>query len=108
MCLNVYNLLGGNPPYDDEERKHWFPVAMGVEGVRGFPATWILDCEKDCMRDDGRVLEEEMREVRLRVQREVVRGMPHYHWAFPLPGAVEEFWGRIERGIEWVLQGTEE
>lgn len=107
MCVNVYNLLGGIPPYDDET-KHWFPVSMGVEGVRGFPPTWILDCEKDCMRDDGRVLEEEMRDAGLRVRREVVSGMPHYYWAFPVQVAVEEFWGRLVRGLEWALRDGEE
>ena len=86
MALTVYGLLGANPPYNDES-KHWFPVSMGVEGVREFPPTWIIDCEKDCLRDDGRVLQAEMEEAGLRVQREVVRGMPHYYWSFPVQKA---------------------
>ena len=56
----VYKLLDDNPPYN-EESKHWFPVTMGVEGVKDLPLTWILNCEKDCMRDDDRVLQAEMR-----------------------------------------------
>jgi acetyl esterase/lipase len=76
MFLAVYDLLGANPPYNNES-KHWFPVSMGVEGVRDFSPTWMIDCEKDCLRDDGRVLQAEMEEAGLRVKREVVRDMAH-------------------------------
>lgn len=103
MCLGVYDMLGGLPPYDDES-KHWYPVGLGVEGVREFPSTWILDAEKDCMRDDGRVLQAEMEDGGLRVKREVVEGMPHYYWAFPVQAAVDGFWKRLVGGLEWVLR----
>ena len=107
MALTVYGLLGANPSYNDES-KHWFPVSMGVEGVREFPPTWIIDCEKDCLRDDGRVLQAEMEEAGLRVQREVVRGMPHYYWSFPVQKAAADFRGRVLRGLRWVLAWGEE
>lgn len=106
MVLSVYQFLGGEPPYNDES-KHWFPASMGVEGVKDFPPTWILDCEKDCMRDDGRVLQAEMEDAGLRVKREVVKGMPHYYWAFPLKTACEGFWERLVGGLEWVLESAE-
>ena len=104
MVDGIYGLLGGNRPYNDES-KHWFPVSMGVEGVRDFPSTWILDCEKDCMRDDGRVLQAEMEDAGLRVKREVVKGMPHYYWAFPLQGAAADFRKGLLAGLKWVLDG---
>jgi versiconal hemiacetal acetate esterase len=106
MSYGVYDLLGGNPPYDDES-KHWFPVSMGAEGVRDFPPTWILDCEKDCLRDDGRVLQAEMEDAGLKVKREVVKGMPHYYWAFPVQVAAEDFRKRLLGGIKWVLESKE-
>jgi acetyl esterase/lipase len=105
MVYGIYDLLGANPPYNDES-KHWFPVGMGVEGVRDFPPTWILDCEKDCMRDDGRVLQAEMEEMGLKVKREVVKGMPHYYWAFPVQVAAKEFRDRLATGLQWVLEST--
>jgi acetyl esterase/lipase len=107
MSDGVYNLLGGNPPYNDES-KHWFPVTMGVEGVEDFPPTWILDCEKDCMRDDGRVLQAEMEDAGLKVKREVVKGMPHYYWAFPVQAAAEDFRKRLLAGLKWVLYSQED
>jgi acetyl esterase/lipase len=103
MSDEVYGLLGGNPPYDDES-KHWFPVSMGVEGVKDFPPTWILDCEKDCMRDDGRVLQAEMEDAGSQVKREVVKGMPHYYWSFPVQDAAEDFRKRLLAGLKWVLE----
>lgn len=107
MSDGVYNLLGGNPPYNNES-KHWFPVTMGVEGVKDFPPTWILDCEKDCMRDDGRVLQAEMEDAGLKVKREVVKGMPHYYWSFPLQAAAEDFRKRLVAGLKWVLESEKE
>jgi versiconal hemiacetal acetate esterase len=107
MSDGVYNLLGGNPPYNDES-KHWFPSSMGVEGVKDFPPTWILDCEKDCMRDDGRVLQAEMEDAGLKVKREVVEGMPHYYWAFPVQAAAEDFRKRLVAGLKWVLYSQED
>jgi acetyl esterase/lipase len=44
-----------DPPHNDES-KHRFHISIGVEVAKGFPPTWIIDCEKDCLRDDGRVL----------------------------------------------------
>lgn len=102
MAIGALNLLGGEPPYDDES-KHWFPVSMGVEGVRGFPPTWILDSEKDCMRDDGRVLQAELEDAEIRVKREVVKGMPHFYWIFPLQDAAEDFRQRVLGGLRWIL-----
>jgi acetyl esterase/lipase len=107
MSYGVYDLLGGNPPYNDES-KHWFPVSIGAEGVKDFPPTWILDCEKDCLRDDGRVLQAEMEDSGLKVRREVVKGMPHYYWAFPVQVAAEDFRERLLGGISWVLESKEE
>lgn len=104
MSLDVYSLLGANPPYNAESQ-HWFPVSMGVEGARSFPPTWILDCERDCLRDDGRVLQAEMEDAGLRVRREVVAGMPHYYWSFPVQRAAGEFRERLLRGLGWVLEG---
>lgn len=103
MALGVYSLLGANPPYDAESQ-HWFPASMGVEGVKGFPPTWILDCGKDCMRDDGRVLLAEMEDAGVRVRREVVEGMPHYYWCFPVQRAAGEFRERLLGGLGWVLE----
>lgn len=97
-----WSTLGGAPPYDAEFR-HWVPVSMGVEGVKGFPPTWIVDCEKDCMRDDGRVLQAALEDAGVRVKREVVKGMPHYYWAFPLQVAAEDFRVRVLEGLRWIL-----
>jgi acetyl esterase/lipase len=83
-------------------------VSMGAEGVRDFPPTWILDSEKDCLRDDGRVLQAEMEDAGLKVKREVVKGMPHYYWAFPVQVAAEDLRKRLLGGIKWVLESKEQ
>ena len=60
------------------------------------------------MRDDGRVLQAEMEDAGLKVKREVVKGMPHYYWAFPLQDAAEDFRKRLVAGLKWVLDSQEE
>lgn len=100
----VYELIGAAPPHD-EISKHWFPMSMGVEGVKGFPPTWIANSGKEHFRDDGLVLETELKDVGVRVKRVVFEGLPHYHWTFPLPKASEEFRRSLVEEIKWVLDG---
>ncbi|KAK6436612.1 hypothetical protein LTR95_007195 [Oleoguttula sp. CCFEE 5521] len=103
MARGVFHLMDGEPPYDDV-RNHWVPVAMGVEGVKGFPKTWLLNSGKECFRDDGRVLEALLKETGVPVKREVVEGMPHYYFAFPLaPDVIKHFRSRVNGGIKWCL-----
>lgn len=97
-----FNVLKCKPPYDKGTR-HWFPVMKGKEDVEGFPPTWIVNCEKEMMRDDGAVLEAELRDAVVKVQRECHEGLPHYYWCFPLPVASEEFRKSLAEGFKWVL-----
>ncbi|KAK6430399.1 hypothetical protein LTR95_013447 [Oleoguttula sp. CCFEE 5521] len=104
MSRGGFHIMDGEAPYDDK-RKHWVPVSMGVEGVKGFPRTWLLNSGKECFRDDGRVLEALLKESGVPVKRELVEGMPHYYFAFPLGGeVVEDFRQRTLRGIRWCLE----
>lgn len=78
---------------------------MGAEGVKGFPATWIFNADVEIFRDDGRVLEAVLSGAGGRVKREVMLGLPHYFWCFPLWEKGREFWERVLGGVRWVLEG---
>ena len=49
-----------------------------------------------------------MEEAGLKVKREVVKGMPHYYWAFPVQAAAEDFRKRLLAGLKWVLHSRED
>ena len=82
-----------------------FPAAGGAAAVKGFPATYLISSGNDAMRDDGAVLEAELRDAGVRVKREVVPGLGHYFWVFDLPRANERFWESVVGGMKWTLEG---
>ena len=95
-------LVGVKPPYD-EESKHYLPVSLGAEAIRGMPPTYINNAEIECMRDDGAILEAELKELGIPVKREVMPGLPHYFWSFPLEKAGASFRQKLVDGFMWVL-----
>lgn len=48
-----------------------------------FPPTYITTCEKDILRDDGRLMELKLKEAGSTVVRKHYLGLPHYFWVFP-------------------------
>ncbi|KAK5676949.1 hypothetical protein LTS10_010713 [Elasticomyces elasticus] len=103
MVLSSYDLLGARPPYTDET-KEWFPAMLGSDALQDMPKTYIVNCEVECMRDDGAVLEAELSDAGVGVKRDVMPGLPHYSWSFPLEKAGQRFRRNLVEGIRWVLE----
>lgn len=59
---------------------NWFPLVGGADTLQGFPRTYIINSEKEALRDDGRVLEAALEDVGVPVKRDVLSGLPHYFW----------------------------
>ena len=76
-AMDAFERSSGLPPYQDWT---WFPQCGGAEAVRDFPPTYIFNTDLECFRDDGGVLEAELRDAGVPVQRDVVKGFPHYFW----------------------------
>ncbi|KAK5730085.1 hypothetical protein LTR15_000019 [Elasticomyces elasticus] len=103
MVLSSYELLGAKPPYTDET-KEWFPAMLGSDALQDMPKTYIVNCEIECMRDDGAVLEAELSDAGVDVKRDVMLGLPHYSWSFPLEKVGQRFRRNLVEGIKWVLK----
>ncbi|KAF2161106.1 hypothetical protein M409DRAFT_28436 [Zasmidium cellare ATCC 36951] len=93
---------GCAPAYANGE---WFPQTRGAEAFKGFPRTWVFNTDLECFRDDGGVLELEVRDAGGVVRREVMEGWPHYFWCFPVGGGGDEFRRRLVGGLRWVIGG---
>lgn len=100
-CHATYKAAGARPPYKDHS---WFPQTGGAEALRGFPPTYIYNTDLECMRDDGRVLEAELKENGIPVKRDVQPGLPHYFWVFPIQKGGEVFRDLLVNGFTWVLE----
>ena len=58
----------------------WFPLAGGADALKGFPRTYIINTDKEALRDDGRVLEAALNDAGVPVKRDNLPGLPHYFW----------------------------
>jgi acetyl esterase/lipase len=79
-------------------------MTLGAEGMKGMPRTWIFNTDLEIMRDCGAVMEAEMRDSGVEVRREMMVGLPHYFWVFPVKKTGEEFRRRMVEGVRWVLE----
>ncbi|KAK3670813.1 hypothetical protein LTR78_009257 [Recurvomyces mirabilis] len=104
-CMKSYHGFGLAPPYEgDDERRNWFPLTIGPEALKGMPRTYIINCEIECMRDDGTVAEAQMIDAGMDVKRVVLPGLPHYFWSFPLEKAGLRFRDTLVKGVKWMLE----
>lgn len=76
-AMAAFERSSGLPPYDDWT---WFPQSGGAEALEYFPPTYIFNTDLECFRDDGGVLEAELRDAGVPVQRDLMEGFPHYFW----------------------------
>lgn len=104
-CVGAYTLLGSMPPYNDPS---WFPISMGSDAMKHFPPTYIINTDKEVMRDDGKVLEHELKDAGVPVKRDVMMGLPHYFWIFPLEKAGASFRSKLVGGFQWILETRQE
>jgi versiconal hemiacetal acetate esterase len=58
-------------------------VALNTQNHKNFPPTYIVTCEADPLRDDGKVMEECLKKADVPVKSDHYSGLPHYFWIFP-------------------------
>ncbi|EMC96563.1 hypothetical protein BAUCODRAFT_148152 [Baudoinia panamericana UAMH 10762] len=81
-CVASYRANDVLPPYGDRKAA-WFPTSLGSEALKDMPPTYIYNTDLECMRDDGTVLEAELRDAGVSTKRDVMPGLPHYFWVLP-------------------------
>lgn len=75
--MAAFQRSSGLPPYPDWT---WFPQSGGADALQNFPPTYIFNTDLECSRDDGGVLEAELRDAHVPVKRDMMTGFPHYFW----------------------------
>lgn len=81
----------------------WFPTVGGAKALEGFPRTYIINTDKEALRDDGQVLEAALRDAGVPVKRDVMPGLPHYFWCFADLKAGRQFREMLVKGLKWVF-----
>lgn len=102
--LSAYEMIVGPAGYRNVE---WFPLVGGKDALKGFPKTYIINTDKEALRDDGTVLEAVLKDVDVPVKRDNLPGLPHYFWCFPVQEAGNRFRKTLVDGIKWVVNPDE-
>lgn len=74
--------------------------------LANFPATYIVTCGADPLRDDGLVLQKQLEEAGVRVKGNHYVGLPHMFWMFPDFVGCARFNKNLLAGIKFVLEGN--
>lgn len=96
----AFGLVVGEAGYT---KLDWFPMVGGADAVKGFPRTYIVNTDKEALRDDGAVLEAALKDAGVPVKRDNLPGLPHYFWCFPVEHAGARFRKTLVDGIKWIL-----
>jgi versiconal hemiacetal acetate esterase len=78
-------------------------VVLNTENHKNFPPTYIVTCEADPLRDDGKVMEACLKKAGVPVKSDYYAGLPHYFWIFPSVTEGQEFVGNLIGGCKWVV-----
>ncbi|KAF2669342.1 alpha/beta-hydrolase [Microthyrium microscopicum] len=71
------------------------------------PRTYITYCGQDTLRDDARLMIDEIKANGGEVKFDEFKGYPHYYWTFPAPclkDAQKEYHDKLIAGIKYVLE----
>jgi len=79
-----------------------FPLHGSPGALEGFPRTYIINTDKEALRDDGTVLEAVLKELGIPVKRECMAGLPHYFWCYPVQKSGQRFRDLLIEGVRWV------
>lgn len=71
--------------------------------LANFPATYIVTCGADPLRDDGIVMLTQLKEAGVRVRGDHYAGLPHMFWMFPDFAGCAQFNKNLLEGIRFVL-----
>lgn len=77
---------------------------MLADDLSKFPPCYIVTAEKDCLRDDGIVLDHRLRESGVRSRIDNYTGLPHYIHAFPSLEISHEMMAKAVEGARFVLE----
>ena len=87
---------------DDPKDPNVF-VALNTENHKNFPPTYVVTCEADPLRDDGKVLELCLKKAGVPVKSDYYPGLPHYFWIFPSVPEGQQFVGNLIGGCKWII-----
>jgi versiconal hemiacetal acetate esterase len=101
-CTGLPDIFGlARFPLDFESPRHLVGLA---DDLSKFPPCYIVNAEKDCFRDDGKVLDFRLRESGVRSKLDYYEGLPHYFHAFPQLAVAHEMMDKAVEGARFVLQ----
>lgn len=78
-------------------------AALDRESHQLFPPTYIVTCEFDPLRDDGKVLAESLKTSGVDVKMEHYEGLPHCFWLFRSLPETEVFMRNTVEGMKWLI-----
>jgi versiconal hemiacetal acetate esterase len=78
-------------------------VALNQKDHGLFPPTYIATCEKDPLRDDGRVMVESLKASGVSVRTDHYAGLPHCFWVFPSLPESQVFLENAVDAVKWVI-----
>ncbi|EXJ62320.1 hypothetical protein A1O7_02754 [Cladophialophora yegresii CBS 114405] len=74
-----------------------------ADDLSKFPPCYIVTAEKDCFRDDGKVLDFRLGQSGVRSKLDHYEGLPHYFHAFPSLAVAHEMMGKAVEGARFVF-----
>ncbi|CAH0050573.1 unnamed protein product [Clonostachys solani] len=84
---------------DDED---YFPL-LDRDHHKNFPSTYVVTCQFDPLRDDGKVLAQALSAAGVPVKTNHYTGLPHCFRVFPSVTEGETFMNDTLDGLKWVL-----
>lgn len=75
-----------------------------ADDLSKFPPCYIVTAEKDCFRDDGKVLDIRLRECGVRSKLDYYAGLPHYFHVFPSLAVAHEMMDKAVEGARFVFE----
>lgn len=99
MKMALEHVAGENALVDVSQ----FPLHGAPDSLKGFPRTYIINTDREALRDDGTVLEAVLKDVGVPVKMDVMKGLPHYFWTFPVEKAGQRFRDLFVEDVRWVL-----
>jgi versiconal hemiacetal acetate esterase len=72
------------------------------ESHKNFPPTYVVTCEFDPLRDDGKVIVKSLRNSGVAVKHDHYDGLPHCFWFFPGLPETQTFMANTFAAVKWV------
>lgn len=85
---------------DPEDRSYF--VCLDQEVQKIFPPVYIVTCEFDPLRDDGKVLATSLRSEGIVVRHNHYSGLPHCFWLFPTLPETKTFMHNLFQAVGWL------